>query len=169
MKNKIISGILLSAMIITIIPTISQAESNRYMTDDDYRGQRFGTSTRMMKKQNTFNIGGVVNTVSAYSFTINNIGRNNATTTYTVNVDSDTMYRNGTTTSSLSAITSDTHVMVSGQLSTTTKTIAAKVINIVDPNLRNKDINKYKFSSTTNPNGMYHKMINWFKNKFNKN
>jgi len=174
MKKTIISGVLLSAFIAVTIPTITQAESHRPMMKNEQRGQGFGSSTRMMdnssttRRQNTSNIGGVVNTVNTSSFTIDNVGRNNATTTYTVNIDTNTVYRSGTTTTSLSAITSGKHVMISGDLSTTTKNITAKVINIINPDLRNNDMKKYAYSSTTNPNanGMYHKMMNWFKNKF---
>ncbi len=181
-NNKIISGLLISTFIVAVIPTISSADNRGAMMqgprrDDDYRN---GTSTRMMQPrnhststrpmmQNMMGIGGVVSSISSSTFTIDNIGRNNATTTYTVNTDASTTYRNGTSTVPFSSLTTGQHVMVAGELSTTTKSISAKSVTIIDPNLRNRDVDRRMMNaSSTNPNanGMFHKMLNWFRHTF---
>ncbi len=170
-QNKLISGILLSAFIIVAIPAISQAQNNNRPMPKNTPN---GTSTRMMassspmnkKPQNKFyNTAGVVKTVSTSSFTVDAFARNNATTTCTVSVNASTTYRYGTTTSSLSSITPGKHVMVIGEISTSTNIITAKMVNIMNPDLRNKDI-RVKPGSPGNENGMFHKMLNWFRNKF---
>lgn len=171
-NNKIISGLLIFTFIVATIPAISSANTRGVMQgqgprrDDNYRNS---TSTRMMQgKSNVMGIGGIVSSLSSTSFTINNVGRNNATTTYTVNVDTNTTYRVGTTTVGLSSLTTGQHVMVQGELSTTTKTITAKNVTVIDPNLKNRDVDRMMYASSTNPNanGMFHKMLNWFRNKF---
>ena len=186
MKNKNKLKLILSIMIVGIIPTITYAE-NRERSDirDDHRPENMkmnkemiykksgpATTTPMInrnKNQQNVGIGGVIKTISPTLLTIDNIGRNNATTTYNVNLNASTTYRYGTTTSSFSSLTVGQHVMILGNLSTTTRTIDAKSVNIIDLEIRNRDVDNktIKASSTSsNEGGMFHKMLNWFKNKF---
>ncbi len=186
MKNKNKLKLILSIMIVGIIPTITYAENRERENNRDdrrpenmkmnqgmmYRKDNSSTTTPVMnrnKNQQNVGIGGVIKTISPTLLTIDNIGRNNATTTYNVNLNASTTYRYGTTTSSFSSLTIGQHVMVLGNLSTTTKTIDAKSVNIIDSEIRNRDIDNktIKASSTSsNESGMFHKMLNWFKNKF---
>lgn len=74
-------------------------------------------------------IPGIVTEVSANSFLLGT-RREGATTTLTVNVSDTTVFRLGSTTVSLSALTVGAHVQVRGALSTTTMSIAAADVMI---------------------------------------
>lgn len=121
----------------------------------DKRPTMMGTSTRPMGGKN---IGGVVTVVGTTSFSMESPSRTGTTTT-SVTVDSNTVFKSGTTTIALANLTVGQRVSVIGSYATSTNTLAAKQVMLINPK-RMDDREKHK------DKGFKDKVFGWFKKMF---
>ncbi len=165
MKNKIyISSLIIFILTVTILPTTTKAEIK-----PDAKIKPNTTNTKQQKPIKGIN--GVIKSITSDTiFVEGKTIRDTATSTYTVKTDSGTTYRGATSILSLSSLAVGQNVVIVGEaISATSTTITAKNVMIIDPSIRNRQIENQlnKASSTEkNTNGMFHKMLNWLRNKF---
>lgn len=149
MKNTTKKIVTVPLLAIAFLPVLGNAANvdlnmNVGIGGEKDRSERTGSSSRPYTGTTSKplvggkSIGGLISLVSSSSFTVE-YPTKNGTTTVTVNTDSDTAFRRGTSTIALTNLSVGQRVSVRGDdYSTSTNTITAKQVTVL-PDMKNAD------------------------------
>jgi hypothetical protein len=150
------------------MPPQSQGKFGTSTKNMPPRGQddkRPTTTNREMGKDNgdIKNNGfiGVITDIDSSSFAMDSRSQGNATTTFTINVSSETKFYSGSTTIAYSDLVTGNYVAVAGSLATSTKTITANRVNVLTGDMRG-----FSNFAPANSHGLFSRIGSWVKNFF---
>jgi hypothetical protein len=145
--------------------TGSGAASTTMHVGGEWGGMNTGTSSKKLPPM-MMGTPGMVASVAANSFTMTiPQERDRATTTVTVNVSSNTVFMGGAATSSLANIMAGSRVVVIGKVSTSTKSIAAERVII----MQNQDMQMMQQSGNDQKRGVLQRIKSFFGGKRSDN